>query len=249
MLALPILNVRLQACSEEWSRITPLAQGHHCATCDRVVVDFTNSTAADLEAAHADSPDGRLCGRFRPEQLVPKPALRPKLRRFLVALVLVCGLGLTSREAWAQVRAGATCVPSPELLLKTPEDFNPVVLAHEAEPVLPPLGPLPERSLVLGMMMEQMPVYKHGGSEGLMSYIQKNLKYPAKAKSYGKVFISFVVTKTGPVKKVQVMKGLEPLLDAEAVRAIKRMGPWEPGKQVNRAIDVSYTIPVAFRRS
>ncbi|HLK98823.1 MAG TPA: energy transducer TonB, partial [Hymenobacter sp.] len=184
---------------------------------------------------------------FRPEQLAPKPTLRPKLRRFLVALVLVCGLGLTSSEAWAQVKAGATCVRSPELLLKAPEDFNPVVLAHEAEPVLPPLGPLPGRNLVLGMMMEQMPVYKNGGSDGLMSYIRKNLKYPAKAKAYGKVFISFVVTKTGTVKNVRVLKSLEPLLDAEVVRVVQQMGPWIPGKQINRPINVSYTLPVSFQ--
>lgn len=104
MLNLPIINVRIQPCSAGEQYLTSQAQGHHCALCDRLVQDFTNSNQADLEQALSASPDGRVCGRFSPSQLVPAVRLRPKLRRFLVALVLVCGLGLTRQEALAQVQ-------------------------------------------------------------------------------------------------------------------------------------------------
>lgn len=60
MLILPILNVRLQACPEDWHHMTPSAQGRHCAQCNRAVADFTNGTAADLESARAAAPDGHL---------------------------------------------------------------------------------------------------------------------------------------------------------------------------------------------
>ncbi|QNE40917.1 energy transducer TonB [Hymenobacter sp. NBH84] len=132
MLPLPILNVHLQACSEDWQQMTPTAQGRHCAHCNHEVIDFTNSTAADLAAARAASPDGQLCGRFRQSQLAaaPQPRLRSKLRRFLVALVLVCGLGLSGREAWAQVKSTTT-----------KQSFQPEVL---------------------GMYVEKMPEYPGG---------------------------------------------------------------------------------------
>ncbi|RSK50821.1 hypothetical protein [Hymenobacter rigui] len=110
MLPLPILNVRLSACPEDWQQMTPTAQGRHCAQCQRTVLDFTQATQPKLEAAFRTSPDGRVCGRFQAEQLAPEQpaplprrvALRPRLRKFLVALLLVCGLGLSAREAVGQ---------------------------------------------------------------------------------------------------------------------------------------------------
>ncbi|QJX46521.1 hypothetical protein HMJ29_06050 [Hymenobacter taeanensis] len=143
MLPLPILNVRLNTCHEDWQQMTPVALGHHCAQCDRVVLDFTTSSQADLAAAFHSSPDGRVCGRFRPEQLAPRPLLRQKLRRFLVALV--CGLGLSGQEALAQVRKGALATTPPE----APQE-------HSANQ---PFGGV-----------EQMPVFQ-GGQERLLKLL------------------------------------------------------------------------------
>lgn len=112
MLPLPILNVHLSACQEDWQQMTPAAQGRHCDQCRRTVLDFTQATQPELEAAFLAAPDGRVCGRFQPQQLAPEQpaslprrvALRPRQRKFLVALLLVCGLGLSAREAVGQVR-------------------------------------------------------------------------------------------------------------------------------------------------
>ena len=253
MLPLPLLNVLLQPCSEEWQQMTPTAQGRHCASCQRTVFDFTDKTQADLEAARAAAPDGRLCGRFRAEQLAPPPRLRPKLRQFLVALVLVCGLGLTSGEAWAQVRkVGHHCnrCSDSEPQLKTADEFNPLALATDMEPVLAPVGALPEaQPLLLGIVSEIMPVYKNGGSEGLIKFIRENLKYPVSSMPSGKVFLSFVVSKTGKVTDLHIQRGLEPAADSEALRVMRLMGPWKPGEQQGRPIDVSYTLPITFRRN
>ncbi|WP_324674615.1 energy transducer TonB [Hymenobacter sp. GOD-10R] len=220
MLPLPIINVRLQPCDADWQQMTPTAQGRHCAHCDRVVHDFTIASADDLAQARANSPDGRLCGRFRPAQLAPRPQLRPKLQRFLVALVLVCGLGLTSQEAWAQVK---NAPPVKGARQNSSEDIGKIY-----------------------DQVEQMPFYKDGGPDGVLRSIDRNLRYPKGQTSSGRVFINFTVTKTGDVSNVKIMKGLGEPFDAEAMRVIRLLGKWTPGVQSNRPVDVSFTVPVTF---
>ncbi|QIL76269.1 energy transducer TonB [Hymenobacter sp. HDW8] len=251
MLTLPILNVRIQPCGVGEQHLSPQAQGHHCALCDRLVQDFTRSTQTDLEQARAASPDGRVCGRFTFEQLVPSMRMRPKLRRFLVALMLVCGLGLTRHEALAQVQKAAhQCSQhsDPVLKFETVEDLSPVALLSNQEQLLAPIGSLPKPKLMLGMITEVMPVYKNGGSDGLRRFIQENLKYPIKSMPVGKVFVNFIVTKTGQVKDFRIVKSLEPAADLEVLRVMQLMGPWKPGYQLDRAVDVSYTMPITFAR-
>ncbi|WP_167856407.1 energy transducer TonB [Hymenobacter metallicola] len=251
MLELPILNVRLQACSEDWQQMMPTQQGRHCRSCDREVVDLTTATQADLDAARAASADGRLCGRFLAEQLTrPLPVrLRPKLRRFVVALVLVCGLGMSAGAAWAQVRKAALNTrfePTTELQLKTPEELSPLALT-ETEQALAPVGSLPQPPPFLGMVIEQMPEFK-GGMKGLRSYLEQTMRYPDSTTASGKVFVNFLVTKTGAVTNARVIKGVDPRLDAEALRVVRQMPAWEPGQQSWRPVEVTYTLPITFSR-
>lgn len=96
--------------------------------------------------------------------------------------------------------------------------------------------------------VEQMPVFP-GGQEYLVKYVQASLRYPAPAvanKVEGKVFVRFVVQPTGQVANVEVIKGLGAGCDEEAVRVIKALPPFEPGKQNGRLVAVSYTLPVTF---
>ncbi|MCB2409469.1 energy transducer TonB [Hymenobacter lucidus] len=96
--------------------------------------------------------------------------------------------------------------------------------------------------------VEQMPT-PPGGMEGLLSYLGKTIKYPALAlrnQVEGKVFISFVVGPTGGITDVKVTKGIGAGCDEEAVRVIKAMPAWTPGKQNGRPVSVSYTVPVTF---
>ncbi|MCB2378427.1 energy transducer TonB [Hymenobacter sp. BT635] len=250
MLDLPLLNVRLNPCHEDWQQMTPTAQGRHCASCQRTVHDFTTATQADLMAARAASADGRLCGRFRQAQLAPaQPQLRPKLRRFLVALVLVCGLGLSSGEAWAQVRKAelnTRAVPPAGLQLKRPEELSPVSLTDDVDQLLAPAGPTPERMVFVGSV-EQMPQYP-GGMDALIAYLGQNTRYPDSVTASGKVFVSFLLTKTGAITNVRITRGVNPALDAEALRVVQQMPPWLSGEQNNLPVDVSYTMPITFSR-
>ncbi len=96
---------------------------------------------------------------------------------------------------------------------------------------------------------EQMPQFP-GGDKELMAYILKNLKYPAIPAEngiQGRVVIRFVVSKTGDVTDVQILKGLDPACDKEAVRVVKAMPKWIPGRQNGRTVPVYYTLPVTYR--
>jgi len=98
-------------------------------------------------------------------------------------------------------------------------------------------------------VIEQMPQYPGGESE-LMSYIAKNLKYPVIAQEngiQGKVILRFVVSKSGVVDKIEVVRSLDPACDKEAVRVVKTLQRWIPGKQNGVNVSVFYTLPIAFK--
>jgi len=98
-------------------------------------------------------------------------------------------------------------------------------------------------------VIEQMPQYPGGESE-LMSYIAKNLKYPVIAQEngiQGKVILRFVVSKSGVVDKIEVVRSLDPACDKEAVRVVRTLQRWIPGKQNGVNVSVFYTLPIAFK--
>jgi len=98
------------------------------------------------------------------------------------------------------------------------------------------------------MVVENMPEFP-GGDLGLMKYIQKNVKYPAIAKEYnitGKVYVSFIVDKSGSVTNVKIVRGVDKNLDAEAMRVVKSLPKYKPGKQRGKSVRVMFTIPINF---
>lgn len=109
------------------------------------------------------------------------------------------------------------------------------------------------RSLPVGEkvfdVVEEQPSFP-GGQGALISWLAENIKYPveaAKAGIQGRVIVQFVVTATGSIADVKVVRGVEPSLDKEAVRVISSMPKWTPGKQNGTAVNVRYTYPVTFR--
>ena len=96
---------------------------------------------------------------------------------------------------------------------------------------------------------EQMPQFV-GGDKELMSYLSKNIKYPVIAQEtgvQGTVTLRFVVGKDGNIKDVTILRSLDPSCDKEAVRVVKSMPQWIPGKQNGIPVAVYYTIPVKFK--
>ena len=88
-----------------------------------------------------------------------------------------------------------------------------------------------------------------GGDGAMMKFLNKNIKYPTTAKENGikgTVFMRFVIEKDGSVDDVEVAKGVNPLLDAEARRVVASMPKWAAGKQNGTPVAVQYTLPVKF---
>ena len=97
--------------------------------------------------------------------------------------------------------------------------------------------------------VEQMPEFP-GGAAGLMRYLQENIKYPpeaAKNNIEGRVIVQFIVEKTGEVGEVKVVRPISEELDAEAVRVVKTLPKFEPGRQDGEAVAVWYTLPISFK--
>lgn len=97
--------------------------------------------------------------------------------------------------------------------------------------------------------VDKMPEYV-GGSEAMMKYLISNIHYPeaaAKAKTTGKVFVSFVVAKDGKVTKAAIKKGVSKELDAEALRVVSSMPNWNPAEKDGKKVDAEMVLPVAFQ--
>ena len=98
-------------------------------------------------------------------------------------------------------------------------------------------------------IVEEMPEFP-GGEMALRTHIANAVKYPVTAQEkgiQGKVYVTFVVGKDGFVKNTSIARGVDPSLDAEALRVVKNLPKWEPGMQKGVPVNVSYTVPINFK--
>ena len=111
---------------------------------------------------------------------------------------------------------------------------------------------IPSKEKEVYEVVEVQPEFP-GGMRALMYYLKKNIRYPKKcykAGIEGRSYINFVVTKEGKIKDVRVTKSSgHKLLDKEAIRVVKKMPRWKPGKLRGEAVNVRYTLPVTFKLS
>ena len=96
--------------------------------------------------------------------------------------------------------------------------------------------------------VEVMPEFP-GGQAELLKFVAKSIKYPTEAQrrgAQGRVIVKFVVETNGSISNIHVVKGIDPLLDAEAIRVCTTMPTWAPARQEGKAVRCYYTIPVTF---
>lgn len=113
----------------------------------------------------------------------------------------------------------------------------------------PPVEEAPQEETFV--VVEQMPEFP-GGQAALMNYISTNMNYPEECRKMGvegKVFVKFIVDKTGSIINVQILRGVVDgkLLEKEALRVVKAMPKWTPGKQAGKPVSVYFTMPIAFK--
>jgi periplasmic protein TonB len=118
----------------------------------------------------------------------------------------------------------------------------------------PPPPPVPKEKPVVEedkpiVIVEQMPQFPDGEA-AMFKYLAENIQYPAVARENGiegKVFISFVVNTDGSIVDAKVVRGIKGGCDEEALRVVRMMPKWKPGKQQGRAVRVLYNLPINFR--
>lgn len=98
-------------------------------------------------------------------------------------------------------------------------------------------------------VVEELPEFP-GGTAAMLGYLAQNIRYPAESREkniQGRVIISFTIDKEGYIKDAEVVKSVDPTLDAEALRVISAMPQWIPGKQKGEPVNVRFAVPINFR--
>ena len=100
------------------------------------------------------------------------------------------------------------------------------------------------------MLVEEKPTFQKGDANDFSKWVNQRLVYPEIAKEngvQGRITLQFTIDKDGSLTKIKVLRGVDPTLDKEAVRVVSMSPKWEPGRQRDRAVPVTYTFPVIFR--
>jgi protein TonB len=98
-------------------------------------------------------------------------------------------------------------------------------------------------------VVEQQPEFE-GGYNAMINFIKQNMRYPASARRMdidGTVHVSFLVSKTGAISEVKVLRGIQAECDNEAIRVVQMMPPWKPGKQNGKPVFVRFILPIKFK--
>ena len=107
---------------------------------------------------------------------------------------------------------------------------------------------LPEQKEPVFFIVEQMPDYP-GGEQALRDFIASAVNYPEEAKEKGiegRVYVSFTIADDGKVTDVKIARGVDPILDKEALRVVSSMPDWKPGMQRGVPVNVQFTVPIIF---
>lgn len=129
--------------------------------------------------------------------------------------------------------------------IDTEDDKNKIVVV--SAPVSAPV--IEEEDNVVFQVVETMPSFPGGDAE-LFKFLSNSVKYPVIAQEngiQGRVICQFVVNRDGSIVDIEVVRSVDPSLDKEAIRVIKSMPKWSPGKQRGKPVRVKYTLPVNFR--
>lgn len=133
-----------------------------------------------------------------------------------------------------------------ETTIQSSEENNQAVEIKYVAPVVEEEEP---EEAEIFMVVEEMPEFP-GGMAECLKFLGKNIKYPTIAQengAHGRVIVQFVVNQDGSIVDPVVVRSVDPYLDKEALRVIKTMPKWKPGKQRGKAVRVKYTVPVTFK--
>jgi periplasmic protein TonB len=222
---------------KQYKSTTSLSVIGGAALCTMLVIGLSLSTEPGTATA---APDGIVIitiDPLRPEAVKPPDTKPPE--KFINNIK---NLKPVVTEDTSEI---TDILPTTDDIIRTVENGNPVdsmPAADNTEPVIPP-----EKEPYISV--EEMPSFP-GGEPALFKFIGENLKYPLDAQAnniQGKVILKFVVTPDGSADRIEILRSVDPSLDNEAMRVIKILPRFKPGKQGGVAVPVWYMIPVSFR--
>jgi len=219
------------------------------------VHDFTQSVnpAADLAAARAATPDGRVCGSFRASQIQAPLRLTRRLKWFVVALALIVGQGLTAQEAVAQVRKSTAKPVEEKARIELIRPPSPMPVPEDLKE-LEPEKPEPISDVFTGYVhIERMPHLRSGGgTKEIVDRIHAQLQWPKQEDGRilqveGRMFASFTVEADGRISKAKIVRSLHPAFDEAVLQVIRGMTGFTPGQQNGQPVPVGITVPITFK--
>ena len=173
------------------------------------------------------------------------------LAKYLLMLPLIFLLAAANSVYAAQNEPGSEQTAESARNVLSDEDLlSPALYGSEPENMQEP-PPVKKEGTIeeIFVVVENQPKFP-GGTEAMMKFLSDSIQYPKEAKDkgiQGRVICNFVVMRDGAISDVQIVRGVDPILDAEAVRVLKLMPDWMPGTQRGQAVNVRFTLPVVFR--
>ena len=184
----------------------------------------------------------------KPKQAEPVP-VQPKQEK-------------VATQKFVTTKVVANTIDTPEEMPEQADLQNAVISTKTEEgiaPATPTVNVEPEAPAGLGTgsattnepytIVENMPKFGNGEAD-LMQYLSKNIRYPARARNAGVeglVIVNFVVTPSGDIEDINILKGLGYGTEEEAIRVINKMPKWIPGRQNGRAVPVRFTLPIRLQ--
>ncbi len=200
-----------------------------------IVISLTSKTAIGEEGKH-------VITIIQPEKYRPPETKIPKVEppKGMIKQVMNITPKVVEDTAVQNV-----LIPITEELVENAEngDTNEIVVV--TDPPADIIPPEPE----IKVFVEEMPMFP-GGDAALLEYIRNNTIYPEEAVEIGiegRVVLKFVVTSSGSVGKIEILKGVDPMLDKEAVRVVGTLPKFIPGKQAGKPVNVWFSVPVLFQ--
>ncbi|WP_294674279.1 energy transducer TonB [uncultured Fluviicola sp.] len=217
-----IRNIRFSLpCKENINDMASCGRNKHCKTCERIIIDFRNKSAEELEQLKKKNQS--ICGIFSEKQV-----MKGYERYFQLAAATALTIGLSSSFQ--------------NLYAQEEEDPFKLPATKSSGAVCPTV---PKQMDIVGVIIDDSPEYP-GGWAALKDFLKENIVYPADSIE-GKVYVSFTVDTAGHVTDVRIKKSLSPLADAEVIRVVKLL-VFKPALLEGKPIRSKFSLPVTFNR-
>lgn len=183
--------------------------------------------------------------RYLESELIKRKGLGKKVAVAGIAMGMAglssCGIGRIIQPPLAGIP-----VPPPDPPIVANDSTQNQLIGEQLVTTVDSIQPVKANEKVLEGVVEEQPHFP-GGQTALEAYLKENVRMPDEECVIGRVIVSFNIGKDGTISDAKVVKSLSPACDKEALRVVKAMPKWHPGKQLGKVVITKYTLPITFR--